>query len=317
MIKKNETIQVLDHGYVKLIDWMGNDETIIDAARMSTKKSFISWEPYRECSKCGQAENASALERQSGSVFVLGNPNCQHDMVLKQDGDHGLLEFLWRNHHATPFEMCEMVIEVQAPIFVFREWHRHRTQSYNEMSARYTQMPNLHYVPGKDRLIAQATKNKQAASVGDKEFEDLDTALLHISEEQEAIYNLYEYMIEHGVPKEVARVNTPVARYSKMRAKTDLRNWLAFLNLRQRPNAQWEIRQFANVVGDLIRVLFPRTHQLFEEYTLFSETFSRTEMKALKALISGYGEASNLLTALSRQAGMDDRHLKTFMEKLK
>lgn len=273
--------KILDHGYVRLIDWMGADETIIEAARMSTKGGFVSWDPYE-----GHAE-----------------------------GDAGLLEYLWKNNHATPFEMCELAIEVQAPIMVFREWHRSRTQSYNEMSARYTVMPNLHYVPDAGRLIAQATKNKQAASVGDKEFTDLDAALSDIANEQEEVYQHYETLISHGVPKEVARINCPVSRYSKMRAKTDLRNWLHFLNLRMRPNAQWEIRQYANAVAEIIEELFPRTYWLFEEYTLHAESFSRTEMQVLRQLFKGK-VVNELAHDFAVGEKMDARKLKAFLEKL-
>lgn len=300
------TFNILDHGYLRLIDRMGTDETIVEAARMSTKKSFISWDAYRECSKCGYAD----VPGQSGRMPF----DCSHEFVAKPEGDQGLLEYLWKNNHATPFEMCEVAIEVQAPIMVFREWHRSRTQSYNEMSARYTVMPNLHYVPDAGRLIAQATKNKQAASVGDQEFASIDEALDVISVEQEEIYQHYEELIAHGVPKEVARINCPVSRYSKMRAKTDLRNWLHFLNLRMRPNAQWEIRQFANAMAEVVKALYPRTFRLFEEYTLYAQSFSRTEMMVLKKLFNDYGEANNLLLNLA--AGMMDlKHCKELAAK--
>lgn len=310
-MNNGETFKLLDHGYLKLIDRMGTDETIVEAARMSTKKSFISWDAYNECSACGRSESEDAK-----TVLVNGDIDCNHSWAFKADGDQGLLEYLWMNNHATPFEMCEIAIEVQAPIMVFREWHRSRTQSYNEMSARYTVMPNLHYVPGKGRLIAQATKNKQAASVGDKEFADIDEALDMISVEQGEIYQHYEEMIEHGVPKEVARINCPVARYSKMRAKTDLRNWLHFLNLRMRPNAQWEIRMYANAMAEVISALYPRTYALFEEYTLFAETFSRTEMKALKKFFESRPGIDNLAGTAS-EIGMNEKNTKRLIAKLR
>lgn len=270
--------KILDHGYVRLIDWMGTDETIIEAARMSTKGGFVSWDPYE-----GHA-----------------------------DGDAGLLEYLWENNHATPFEMCELAIEVQAPIMVFREWHRSRTQSYNEMSARYTVMPNLHYVPDASRLAPVKSKNKQEASVGDGEMSP-ESALSTIVEEQESIYRQYDHLIERGVPKEVARINCPISRYSKMRAKTDLRNWLHFLNLRMRPNAQWEIRQYANAVAKIIEELFPKTYWLFEEHTLHAESFSRTEMKALRAI---FAEGTFVKTAGALADGLNAKRMKKFLEKL-
>ena len=309
---KGTTFPVLDHGYVKLIDSMGTDETIIEAARMSTKKSFISWDPYAECPTCGRAQAFDKVLVEGDRLTI----DClDHKMVAKPEGDQGLLEFLWKNSHATPFEMCELVIEVQAPIFVFREWHRHRTQSYNEMSARYTQMPNLHYVPDASRLKPVASKNKQEASIGDGEM-DPDTALGFIVREQETVYADYEEMIQKGVPKEVARVNTPVARYSKMRAKTDLRNWLAFLNLRARQSAQWEIRQYAGVLCHIIEHLWPRTFRLFLEHTLNSRSFSYTELRVLLAYFSSPVNRDSLANVAADIDGMNVKRIKELLTKL-
>lgn len=236
-------IKCLDHGYVKYIDHMGSDESVIEAARMSTGRGFEGWEK-----------------------------------------DAKLLEFLYGNKHATPFEMCELAIEVQAPIFVFREWHRHRTQSYNEFSARYAQMPNLHYVPEVERIQKQSTTNKQGSA------EPLDVAVAYdvvdgLGREQQAIYGHYQGLCDLGIAKEVARINTPVSRYSKMRAKTDLRNWLAFANLRARLNAQHEIRAFAIAVLEIVEALFPRTYELFLKHDLFAVSFSEDEVEALVVLI--------------------------------
>ncbi len=241
-----EPIKVLDHGYVKYVDGMGSDESIIEAARMSTNKGFEGWEK-----------------------------------------DFNLLEFLWRNKHATPFEMCELALEVQAPIVVFREWHRHRTQSYNELSARYTQMPNIHYLPKADRIQTQSKTNKQGSAEPVKEH-DASQVLAELEREQQEIYGYYEGWVEAGIAKEVARLNTPVSRYSRMRVKTDLRNWLAFCNLRMRPNAQWEIRQFANAVGEILKTIWPRTWGLFEEYDLYGASFGRLELKILRQIVSDY-----------------------------
>lgn len=249
-------VPVLDHGYVKLIDFLGDDASIIEAARMSTEGGFVSWEPY---------------EKHPG-------------------GDMGLLDFLWRKRHATPFEMCEAVFEVQAPLLAFREWHRHRTQSYNEFSARYAVMANLHYVPSEERLKSIKSSNKQAASLDHHLGEEVDyeKMLANIDDEQKSIYAEYERMLAQGVPKEIARLNTPVSRYSKMRVKTDLRNWLAFENLRIRPSAQWEIRQYAEVIGHtFLKALFPRTWSIFEEHDLYGAHLSRTELRALRAVMGG------------------------------
>lgn len=272
--------KVLDHGYVKLIDFLGDDATIVEAARMSTDGGFVSWDPYDK----------------------------------HPDGDMGLLDFMKRKHHDSPFEMCEAVFEVQAPIMVYREWHRSRTQSYSEFSARYSVMPNLHYVPSPERLKALASSNKQAGSLNEHlgAEADFDTMIDAIASEQNGIYGNYEQLLKDGVPKEIARVNTPVSRYSRMRAKTDLRNWLGFLNLRKRPNAQFEIREFADVVGNILSQLFPRTWGLFEEYDLYSVSFSRTEMEVLRMALA----SSVDVMAAIRNAGLSGRKKDELIEKL-
>lgn len=281
-IERGKQIKVLDNGYVALIDSMGTDEGIIEAARMSTGRGFEGWDDRNECTKCG------ALD-----YIAHKGMDCEHQFK-KITGDQNLLDFMYRNGHMTPFEMCELQIEVQAPIFVFREWHRHRTQSYNEFSARYSVMPNNHYVPALDRFMPKMSGNKQESSIGLKiaESHAFEVMRERVGTEQNDIYTRYEVMLGEGVPKEVARVNTPVSRYSKMRAKTDLRNWLAFCTLRMRPNAQWEIRQYAEVVGQIIKQLWPRTWALFEEYELYAVKFGRSEMEALHWLMNETSHAS-------------------------
>lgn len=277
-MEKGKQIKVLDHGYVQLIDSMGTDEGIIEAARMSTGRGFEGWEDGEVCEKCAITKMEWATTEDKDLCA------CAEHRWKTKSGDKNLLDFLWRNKHATPFEMCELQIEVQAPIMVFREWHRHRTQSYNEFSARYSVMPNLHYLPEAGRIQKQGKTNKQGS---DESFpEDMAVAYRdELGREQQDVYSTYDSLIQAGVSKEVARVNTPVSRYSKMRAKTDLRNWLAFLNLRMRPKAQWEIRQYANAVAEIIKDLWPRTYALFEEYDLYSAHFSRSELADLKAAL--------------------------------
>lgn len=230
------TKQVLDHGYVKFIGSMGSDETIIEAARMSTGKGFQDWE---------------------------------HDAKL--------LKYLYSHGHMTPFEMCELSIEVQAPIFVAREWMRSRTQSYNELSARYVQMPDVHYVPTAERMVKQSTHNKQAGSSDALPYYMACMVRDDMQADQKDLYHGYEEYLGIGLAREVARINTPVSRYTRFRAKTDLRNWLGFINLRLRDNAQEEIRVYAQVIADMIKVLWPRTWALFEEYDLYGKRLSRTE----------------------------------------
>jgi thymidylate synthase (FAD) len=233
----NEATPVLDHGYVKLVEAWGDDESIIEAARMSTNKGFIGW--------------------------------GTHDAP----GDEKLLGYLYDNKHMSPFEMAGLIVEVQAPIFVFREWHRHRTQSFNELSARYTPIPSVNYIPSVERLMMGSDgKNKQAGTI--KGAQALTTAMAQsfrecLQDNYDKAEVLYQSALVCGVPKELARVHLPVGRYSRMRAGANLRNWLAFLALRsdKNPGAQWEIRQYANVVGNLVQQHFPRTYALFSKET--------------------------------------------------
>jgi thymidylate synthase (FAD) len=185
----------------------------------------------------------------------------------KQPGDEKLLKYLYEMKHHTPFEMAGLVIEVQAPIFVFREWHRHRTQSFNEMSARYSPLPDLNYVPTVERLMMNAGgTNKQAGTVAGA-FPLTEGVAESFRESLKIQYGnaqaIYEMALRDGVPKELARVHLPVGRYSRMRASANLRNWLAFLTLRTAPGAQWEIRAYANALAELVKELFPRTYALW------------------------------------------------------
>lgn len=254
-------IKVLDKGYVKLIESYGSDESVIEAARMSTGKGFNGW--GSECPDCGGT--GYGAQYMSNAVLEADPcPACKGS--CKAVGDEKLLAYLYNNKHHTPFEMAGMIIEVKAPIFVFREWHRHRTQSYNEMSARYIPLPDENYIPSLERLMLganTATSNKQAQGKG-----GLSSAEAVAWREQlEASYNFaqmtYEKGIAIGIPKELARLPVPVARYSRMRASANLRNWLAFLTLRDHDAAQWEIRQYAEVVSSIIKDLFPHTWELY------------------------------------------------------
>lgn len=282
-------IPVLDHGYVELIEpWgtgrdghmaVGYDQAsgqhgdyiiepdyevgIIEAARQSTQKGFQCWTPM-PCNCPAMVDiNATAAD----CMTVSHTKTCDS---VKHPGDVKLLKYLYDHKHNTPFEFAGMVIEVQAPIFVFREWHRHRTQSYNEMSARYAPLPDLYYMPDESVTRqrfeeARSTKNKQASSDPLAQFavEYVDDWRLELHKLYSAAEDLYQLALTNGIPKELARLVMPVGHYSRMRASANLRNWLAFLTLRMDPSAQWEIRQFANAVGQIIASRFPRTWQLF------------------------------------------------------
>lgn len=276
--EEHEELPVLDHGYVRLVETWGSDERIIEAARMSTAKGFQGWGQLR-C-RCG-ATSETAHWDGDGKVSRRFNDAERSRCPIERGGAHvamddaeprdeKLLRYLWENRHHTPFEMAGMTIEVQAPLFVFREWHRHRTQSYNELSARYTQMPDLHYVPSAERIrqAGQDQKNRQGSCAIELSDEDVEKIQERIRSTQTAIYDEYEIFLgAYGLAKELARLNTPVSRYSRMRAGANLRNWLHFLNLRLAPNAQWEIRQYAQAVGGIVGQFFPRTWALFVEET--------------------------------------------------
>lgn len=249
-------IKLLDHGYIKLIETWGSDERIIEAARMSTDKGFLGWDiPCKECNGSGAA---LAIH------FADGSAPCLKCSGRGTSGDEKLLAYLYNNKHMTPFEMGGMIIEVQAPIFVFREWHRHRTQSYNELSARYTPLPDINYIPAIDRLQISGGKNKQAQGSQLVTNAIATNFQVDLEELYIKVESLYQEALKNGIPKELARLVIPVGRYSRMRASANLRNWLGFLTLRMDEAAQWEIRQYANEVGNLIEQSFPRTWSLFK-----------------------------------------------------
>lgn len=242
---------LLDHGHLRVIESWGADERVIEAARQSTGKGFLGWGPTT-CA-CGGKDGYKCDKcRGFGEV----------------PGDEKLLRFLHmgRPKHTSPFEFAGMIVEVQAPLIVFREWHRHRTQSYNEMSGRYTKLPDLYYVPSVERLqnAAQSKTNKQS-STGGLDAGVVSTARSVLEKGYKEDRARYELLLSIGVAREIARLALPVAQYSRMWAAANLKNWLDFLTLREDEAAQWEIRQYAHAVGRMIQQAFPRTHALFVE----------------------------------------------------
>lgn len=261
--EQRDRTTVLDHGYVQVVESWGSDERIVEAARMSTAKGFLGWGPF-VCPECNGRPREPYLGPGSltSPEYINDCPKCKGSG--KMSGDEKLLAYLYSHKHMTPFEMAGMTIEVQAPIFVFREWHRHRTQSYNELSARYTPLPDVNYVPTVERLLMSGGANKQAQGTGSalhkNEAETFRRGLKRAYDKAEI---QYQHALHVGVPKELARLVIPVGRYSRMRASANLRNWLQFLTLRTDPAAQWEIRQYANAVASYVERLFPRTYALF------------------------------------------------------
>lgn len=231
MVTSGNRIELLDYGYVRFVeDWgrgdAGEPEAgIIESARQSTSGSFRGW-----------------------------------------DEDAKLLRRLFMNRHSTPFEMAGLIIEVQCPLFVIREWHRHRTQSYNELSARYTVLPDLNYVPSAIRMegARQSTTNKQG-SEGSIPEEVAALAMARLRQYNENGRDLYQWMLDQGFAREIARLPVNVAQYTRMRACANLWNWFKFLDLRLPSNVQEETRLYAEAVRAVIAQRFPRSYALFHE----------------------------------------------------
>lgn len=244
-ILKGVPIPVLDHGYLRYVAHLGSDLTPLEAARMST----------------GNQSGVDATK------------------------DAATRDFLWRHAHATPFEMAVLQIEVQVPIFVAREWMRHRTQSFNEFSGRYAEMPALYYQPTPERVQGQSETNKQGSA--DSLDQSVRSSYLDsIASDQRHLRDHYEEYLAHGVARELARINLPLSQYTRFRAQANLRNWLHFLNLRMAPNAQYEIRVYAHTLATLIQLLWPETWEVFAEHTLEGATLSRSEREVVTGLLS-------------------------------
>ena len=211
-------IDVLDHGFVRLIDSMGSDLSVVRAARVS----------YDAAWRAGEDEKSDAR----------------------------LIQYLWKNHHTTPFEAVTFTFEVKAPIFIFRQWHRHRTWSFNELSARYRELPEVYYVPAPSLIGKQSAISKQARDIGDGS--DAGAAEL-IRDACAVSFEAYRQLLARGVPRELARSVLPVATYSHMFATVNLLNLLKFLTLRSHSHAQWEIQQYAGALAELAALVAPIT----------------------------------------------------------
>lgn len=259
--------QVLDVGYIKLIDHMGSDQAIVESARMSTDSSFRGWGPICKA-------HAPLGFKFDPKKLVTDEP-CMECGTFGPDvyrGDETFIAYLWANRHTTPFEVAAATFEMKLPIMVVREWHRHRTQSYNEVSARYTPLPNDNYVPSLTRLMLNASTGNRQANKAD-EAPDLTEAaadlwLAKLINAYEVSEEAYQFGLSVGVPKELARLSVPVGRYTKMRASGNLLNWLRFLTLRMHGRAQWEIRAYALALCQELSKLFPRTMAAFDAQNL-------------------------------------------------
>jgi len=176
--------------------------------------------------------------------------------------DEKLINYLWKNRHTTPFEMPRLIFHIKAPIFVARQWFRHRTASYNEISARYSEVRNEFYLPSHERLQTQCDKNKQASS--GQEVENSKNLINEIEDSFIKSHKLYEKLLEKGVAREMARIVLPVSVYTEFIFGIDLKNLLHFINLRDDSHAQYEIREYAKNILLILEVLFPNATGAFK-----------------------------------------------------
>jgi thymidylate synthase (FAD) len=252
-----EAIPVLDHGFIRVIDYMGDDSSIVQSARVSYGKG-----------------------------------------TKKVSTDEGLIRYLMRHWHSTPFEMCEIKYHVKLPIFIARQWIRHRTANVNEYSARYSILDKEFYIPAKEQLSAQATTNRQ----GRGELitgQQADEVLKILKDDAVRTYDNYEKMLNErfdgtiidekksGLARELARMNLTLNSYTQWYWKTDLLNLMNFLFLRGDSHAQYEIRVYAEKMLDTVKKWVPITHAAFLDYRVGAAHLSSKGLKIVKSMING------------------------------
>lgn len=223
-----EAIKVLDHGLVRLVDHMGNDLSIIRSARVSYDAEWRTGEDA--------------------------------------DKDEKLINYLMKHRHTTPFESVQFTFEIRAPIFVIRQWHRHRTQAYNEVSARYTELPEVFYVPEADQITTQSTSNKQMRT--DQKNGAASYIRWQIEDTCSRSFDIYRNLIANGCPRELARSVLPLGTYTHMFTSMSLHNLFHFLKLRLHPHAQYEIRVYAEAMMRMIEPIVPVAVSAFREHVL-------------------------------------------------
>ena len=243
-------MNVLDHGYVRLLRVDGNDEFLAQTARTSTEST--------------------------------GDP----------DKDAKLVRRLVRDRHTSPIEFGGVVLEIKMPIFVARQWMRHRTGAFNEFSMRYSEAPNEYYVPEADRCQAQSTFNHQG-SADTLDGDNPEAIRKAIRDNSEAAYSVYQQMLALGLTRELARATLPVNFYTKVRWKIDLHNLMHFLKLREDPHAQYEIRVYAEAIHELLLDKFPVAMKAYED-------FIQNKIEISPTL------AASLAEALTRIADLDE-----------
>jgi len=252
-----EPLPVLDHGFIRVVDYMGDDAAIVQAARVSYGRG-----------------------------------------TRKVSEDRGLINYLMRHRHTTPFEMCEIKYHVKLPIFVARQWIRHRTANVNEYSARYSILDNEFYVPAPEHLAAQATANRQGREQV-LEGAAAQRVLDLLRTEAERAYAGYAELLNEdassapgdptrpGLARELARINLTLGFYTQWYWKTDLHNLMHFLALRADPHAQYEIRAYAGAMLGTLARWVPMTYAAFLEYRMNARLISATGLAVIRRLIAG------------------------------
>ena len=238
-------VQVLDKGFVGLIDWMGTDSSVVQAARVS---------------------------------YGTGTKKVQED--------RGLIRYLMRHEHTTPFEMCEVKFHIRLPIFVMRQLIRHRTAQVNEYSGRYSVMTDEFYVPKK--FEKQSKTNMQGR---DESLDDQQGKLAWMMDNvHNTAYDKYEELLELDVARETARAVLPVSNYTEAYWKCNIKNFLHMAWLRMDSHAQWEIQEFARAMYELVKPLYPVICEAFEDYKLNAVRLSRMEAELTKVIFGDYME---------------------------
>lgn len=271
---------LLDHGFVRVIDYMGDDAAILQAARVS---------------------------------YGTGTKSVSKD--------EGLIRYLMRHWHSTPFEMCEIKLHVKLPVFVARQWIRHRTANVNELSARYSILDNEFYIPADDDLAAQSQINNQGRGTV-LAGEEAQAVLDMLRTDAARSYTTYEEMMREdpvtgklGLARELARMNLPTNIYTQWYWKTDLHNLFHFLRLRADNHAQFEIRTYAETICDLVERWVPYAYRAFVDYRLHASTFSRMEIDALKAYFSSW-KPDRENDGWPEPEGLSDRESTEFFRKI-
>ncbi len=265
------SIPCLD-GFVRLVDVMGDDSSIVQAARVS----------YGEGTK-------------------------------KIHEDRGLIRYLIRHQHWTPVEMVEFKFHVKLPVFIARQWIRHRTANVNEISARYSEMKDEIYLPPIEHISSQSNDNKQGRNsepFAKEQAQEIQDLIMQSNENQ---YKVYQNLLDRGVARELARTVLPVGHYTEWYWKIDLRNLMNFLALRLDPHAQWEIRVYAEAMSSLVKQIVPIAWEAFEDYILNSVNFSKDEIEVIKEITNN---TSFNIEDLSKEKGLKGRELVEFLSKL-